>query len=125
MSQANEATEQPAEKKPSGKLSLTIRDKMVLYAAYMPFVKQGGLFIPTNKNYEFGDEIALELHLMEEPEKYPVNAVVVWLTPPGAQSNRATGIGVQLQGEDGVKLRNKIETYLAGALQSGRPTHTM
>ena len=38
----------------NGILSLTIKDKSVLYAAYMPFVKHGGLFIPTNKNYRLG-----------------------------------------------------------------------
>lgn len=124
MSKAIEAEVQP-EKKPTSVLSLTIRDKTVLYAAYMPFVKQGGLFIPTAKNYELGSEVSLVLNLMEESEKYPVTAKVVWLTPAGAQGNRATGIGVQFLGEEGLKLRNKIETYLAGALQSGRPTHTM
>ena len=30
----------------NGILSLTIKDKAVLYAAYMPFVKNGGMFIP-------------------------------------------------------------------------------
>ena len=30
-----------------GILSLTIKDKGALYAAYMPFIKNGGLFIPT------------------------------------------------------------------------------
>lgn len=106
-------------------LSLTIRDKAVLYATYMPFVKQGGIFIPTNKTYKLGDDLQLVLHLMEETERYPVTGKVVWITPSGAQGNRATGVGVQLQGEEGVTLRNKIETYLAGALKSERPTHTM
>ena len=41
----------------SGILSLTIQDKSVLYAAYMPFLKNGGLFIPTNKIYNMGDEV--------------------------------------------------------------------
>lgn len=114
-----------SDKKPTGTLSLTIRDKTVLYAAYMPFVKQGGLFIPTPKAYSLGDEVSLVLHLMEETEKFPVMAKVIWLTPPGSQGNRAAGIGVQFLGEEGHKIKNKIETYLAGALQSGRPTHTM
>ena len=35
-------------------LNLTIKDKAVLYAAYMPFVKHGGLFIPTNKSHKLG-----------------------------------------------------------------------
>lgn len=30
----------------NGILSLTIKDKSVLYAAYMPFIRNGGLFIP-------------------------------------------------------------------------------
>ncbi|MBS0289423.1 MAG: PilZ domain-containing protein [Proteobacteria bacterium] len=108
-----------------GILSLTIRDKSVLYAAYMPFVKQGGLFIPTNKTYQLGDEVFLLLNLMEEIEKLPGTGKVIWITPSGAQGNRAAGIGVQFQGEEGIKIRNKIETYLAGTLSSDRPTHTM
>ncbi|NVL32113.1 pilus assembly protein PilZ, partial [Pseudomonas syringae pv. actinidiae] len=35
----------------NGILSLTIKDKSVLYAAYMPFIRNGGLFIPTSKSY--------------------------------------------------------------------------
>ncbi|MCS5711769.1 PilZ domain-containing protein [Candidatus Berkiella aquae] len=106
-------------------LSLTIRDKAVLYATYMPFIKRGGLFIPTNKRYELGDEINMYLNLMEETEKILLSAKVVWITPSGAQGNRAAGVGVQFQGEEGIKARNKIETYLAGALKSERPTHTL
>ena len=33
----------------NGILSLAIKDKAVLYAAYMPFVKNGGLFIPNKE----------------------------------------------------------------------------
>jgi type IV pilus assembly protein PilZ len=118
-------SELQAEKSPRhGVLSLTIRDKAVLYATYMPFVKNGGLFIPTNKPYKLGDEVFMVLNLMEETEKLPVTGKVIWITPSGV-GNRAAGVGVQFQGEDGLKVRNKIETYLAGALKSDRPTHTM
>lgn len=108
----------------SGILSLTIKDKAVLYAAYMPFIQNGGLFIPTAKQYSLGDEVFLLLTLMEEPEKLPVAGKVVWITPKGAGGTRAAGIGVQFNDETDV-ARKKIETYLAGALQSDRPTHTM
>lgn len=108
-----------------GILSLTIRDKAVLYATYMPFVKQGALFIPTSKSYKLGEEVFMLLNLMEETEKLPGSGKVIWITPNGAQGNRAAGIGVQFQGEEGIKIRNKIETYLAGALKSDRSTHTM
>jgi Tfp pilus assembly protein PilZ len=53
-------------------LTLTIKDKSALYLAYMPFVKNGGLFIPTNSNYRLGDEVFMLLNLMGEEEKLPV-----------------------------------------------------
>ncbi len=108
----------------NGILSLTIKDKAVLYAAYMPFVQHGGLFIPTNKDYQLGDEVFMLLNLMEEAEKIPVAGKVVWVTPKGAQGNRAAGIGVQFSDQDDTAAK-KIETYLAGSLESDRPTHTM
>ena len=78
-----------------GILSLTIKDRAVLYAAYMPFVRHCGLFVPTNKKYELGEEVFILLALMGEPEKIPINGKVVWATPKGAQGNRQAGIGVQ------------------------------
>jgi Tfp pilus assembly protein PilZ len=42
-----------------GILSLTIRDTNSLYTAYMPFIKNGGLFVPTTKHYRLGDEVFL------------------------------------------------------------------
>ncbi|TWC13977.1 MULTISPECIES: PilZ domain-containing protein [unclassified Pseudomonas] len=108
----------------NGILSLAIKDKSVLYAAYMPFIKNGGLFIPTNKHYRLGDEVFMLLSLMEEPEKIPVAGKVIWMTPKGAQGNRAAGVGVQFNDGDS-SARNQIETHLAGTLKSDRPTHTM
>ena len=105
-------------------LNLTIKDKAVLYAAYMPFVRHGGLFIPTNKSYKLGDEIFMLLNLMDEPDKIPVAGKVVWVTPKGAQGNRAAGIGVQFSDQDNTAV-SKIENYLAGSLESERATHTM
>ena len=108
----------------NGILSLTIKDKAVLYAAYMPFLTNGGLFIPTNKPYKINDEVFMLLNLMDEAEKIPVAGKVVWVTPRGAQGNRAAGIGVQFNGQDDT-ANTKSENYLAGSLQSDRPTHTM
>ena len=108
-----------------GILSLTIKDKSALYAAYMPFINGGGLFIPTKKNYKLGDEVFMLLTLMDEPEKIPVAGKIVWITPIGAQGNRAAGIGVQFSDQDQGNTQKKIENYLAGALGGDKPTHTM
>jgi type IV pilus assembly protein PilZ len=107
-----------------GILSLTIKDKAVLYAAYMPFLKNGGLFVPTNKQYRVGDEVFMLLTLMDEPEKIPIAGRVVWITPVGAQGNRQAGIGVQFSEQDAA-ANAKIENHLGGALNSDRQTHTM
>lgn len=108
----------------SGILSLTMKDKAVLYAAYMPFVSGGGLFIATNKKFKLGDDVFLLLNLMEELEKIPVAGKVIWITPRGAQGNRASGIGVQFDKKSSL-AKDKIENYLAGSLSSDKPTHTM
>ncbi len=108
----------------NGILSLTIKDKAVLYAAYMPFLEHGGLFIPTNKPYRIGDEVFMLLNLMDEPEKIPVAGRVVWITPKRCAATRAAGIGVQFNAQDDT-ANKKIEAYLAGSLESDRPTHTM
>lgn len=107
-------------------LTLTLKDKAQLYAAYMPFVRNGGLFISTNKTYRLGDEVFMLLSLMDEPEKIPVAGKVVWITPRGSQNGKVAGVGVQFVEDESSRVaRNKIETYLAGALTSERHTHTM
>lgn len=108
-----------------GILSLSIKDKKALYSAYMPFVINGGLFIPTNRDYQMGQEVFMLLNLMEETERIPIAATVIWKTPTGSEGYRAVGIGVQFSNQDDGFARNKIETYLAGSLESERTTHTM
>ena len=108
-----------------GVLSLAIKEKAALYAAYMPFVKGGGLFIPTSKSFKIGDEVFMLLSLIDDPHKLKVVGKVVWITPV-TQGNRPQGIGVQFSEKDGgLDARNKIEGLLGGALKSARPTHTM
>ena len=122
------ATETPKSAETSAKpgvLSLAIKEKAALYAAYMPFVKGGGLFIPTSKSFKIGDEVFMLLSLIDDPHKLKVVGRVAWITPV-TQGNRPQGIGVQFSEKDGgLDARNKIEGLLGGALKSARPTHTM
>ncbi|QDI04335.1 MULTISPECIES: PilZ domain-containing protein [Xanthomonas translucens group] len=109
-----------------GILSLAVKDKPALYNAYMPFVKNGGIFVPTPKRYFLGDEVFLLLTLPDSSERLPVAGKVIWVTPMGAQGNRTAGIGVQLpDNSEGETIRNKIETQLAGTLNADKPTQTM
>jgi type IV pilus assembly protein PilZ len=107
-------------------LSLSINSKSALFAAYMPFIKNGGLFIPTNKGYGLGDEVFMLLQLMDDPAKLPVKGKVVWATPANAQAGRAQGVGVQFtDDESGQQVRAKIEQILGAHIGSARPTHTI
>lgn len=109
-----------------GILSLVIKDKPALYNAYMPFIKNGGIFVPTSRRYFLGDEVFLLLTLPDSPERLPVAGKVAWVTPTGSQGNRAAGIGVQFADTpDGEAVRGKIETTLAGTLNADQPTQTM
>jgi type IV pilus assembly protein PilZ len=108
-----------------GVLSLTIKDKNALYAAYMPFVKGGGIFVPSSRPYKIGEEVFMLLTLMDSKEKIPVAGHVIWVTPQGAQGSRTAGIGIQFSEKDSGIARHKIEGLLAGALNSDRLTHTM
>ena len=115
----------PAVSRPSV-LSLNISSKSALYAAYMPFLVNGGIFVPTPKSYRLGDEVFMLLQLMDDATRHPVAGTVVWITPDGAQGGKTQGIGVQFAGDDaGQVLRNRIEQILAGHLGSSRPTHTL
>ena len=109
-----------------GVLSLNIREKAALYAAYMPFLKGGGIFIPTSRQYNLGEEVFMLLSLMDDPNRIAVQGKVVWLTPEGVQGNRTQGIGVQFTlDETGAAARATIEQILGQALASSRTTHTM
>lgn len=107
-------------------LSLAIKEKSALYAAYMPFLINGGIFVPTNKAYKLGDEIYLILTLMDDPNKYPIAGKVAWVTPAGAHHSKSQGIGVHLPSdESGTRVRQRIEEMLGAALGSSRATHTL
>ncbi len=108
-----------------GILTLNIQDKIALYAAYMPFVKNGGLFIPTTRPHQLGDEVFALVTLVEQDERLPVAGKVIWITPSGAQGKRTPGIGIQFSTQDGGVTQKKIETIIAGMRDSQHYSHTM
>lgn len=109
-----------------GILSATIKDKQDLFKCYMPFVKNGGLFITTPRKYVLGDEVFVLINFLEEKERLPAAGKVVWITPVGAQGSRPPGIGIQFnEGPESENLKAKIESALMGMLNSEKPTYTI
>jgi type IV pilus assembly protein PilZ len=115
----------PAPSRPSV-LSLAIKEKSALFSAYMPFLKNGGIFVPTNKAYRIGEEIYLILTLLDDPSKYPIAGKVAWVTPGGAGNNKSQGIGVHFPSdESGIRVKLRVEEVLGATVRSSRATHTL
>ena len=109
-----------------GVFTLVIRSKAALYAAWIPLLKGGGIFLPSTRSHSLGEEVLILLTLLGDPNKIPLQGVVAWINPAHSTGNRPQGIGVQLlDSEAGRELRKKVDGLLAGALQSSRPTHTI
>lgn len=115
----------PSSPRPSV-IQLAIKEKSALYAAYIPLFAEGGMFIPTPREYQLGDDVYVLLSLPEDPQRYPIAGRVAWVTPPRAAGNRAQGVGIQFPKDDKARqLKTKIEELLGAQLGSDRPTQTI
>ena len=99
------------ENKEHNVLPLTIPNKTSLHAAYMPFLKGGGLFVPTQNNYAFGDEVIVITSIVYLAKKIAIPGKVVWISPQGA-SNSKQGVGVRFFGPTKIKIKMALESIL-------------
>jgi len=107
-------------------IQLVFREKGALYAAYMPLFTEGGLFVPTTREYKLGDDIYLLLSLPEDPQRYPVAGKVGWITPANASGGRTQGVGVRFPTDEKSRaLRARIEESLGTSISSVKPTQTI
>ncbi len=107
-------------------IQLAIKEKAALYAAYIPLFVEGGIFIPTAREYKLGDDIYVLLSLPDDPQRYPVAGKVAWVTPAKAAGNRTQGVGIQFPRDEKSKLlKIKIEEILGALVGSDRPTQTI
>jgi type IV pilus assembly protein PilZ len=105
---------------------LVFREKGALYAAYVPILLDGGLFVPTTREYKLGEDIYLLLSLPDDPQRYPVAGKVAWITPANASGGRTQGVGVRFPSDEKTRLlKLKIEEILGTQLQSAKPTQTI
>lgn len=107
-------------------IQLVFREKGALYAAYMPLLNDGGLFVPTQRPYRLGEDIYLLLSLPDDPQRYPVAGKVAWITPGNASGGRTQGVGVRFPADEKTRLlKLKIEEILGTQISSSRPTQTV
>lgn len=107
-------------------IQLVFREKGALYAAYIPLFTEGGLFVPTTRDYKLGEDIYLLLSLPDDSQRYPVAGKVAWITPANASGGRTQGVGVRFPTDEKTRLlRAKIEEILGTSIQSSKPTQTI
>ena len=107
-------------------IQLAIKEKAALYAAYIPLFSEGGIFIPTSREYKLGDDIYVLLSLPDDTQRYPVAGKVAWVTPAKASANRTQGVGILFpKDEKSRALKLKIEEILGGHLGTDRSTQTI
>jgi len=107
-------------------IQLSIKEKAALYAAYIPLFADGGIFIPSSRDYRLGDDVYVLLSLPDDPQRYPVAGKVAWVTPPKAQAGRTQGVGIRFPADEKSRLlKLKIEEILGASLGSERPTQTI
>lgn len=107
-------------------VQLAIKEKAALYAAYIPLFKEGGVFIPTAREYQLGADVYVLLTLPEDTQRYPVAGKVAWVTPARAAGNRTQGVGIRFPNDEKSRLlKLKIEEILGAHLASDRPTQTI
>jgi type IV pilus assembly protein PilZ len=107
-------------------IQLSIKEKAALYAAYIPLFADGGVFIPTAREYGLGDDVYVLLSLPEDMQRYPVAGKVAWVTPAKAAGGRTQGVGITFpKDEKSRALKLKIEEILGAHMASERPTQTI
>ena len=107
-------------------MQLAIKEKAALYAAYIPLFSEGGIFVPTTRDYHLGDDVYVLLTLPEDTQRYPVAGRVAWVNPASIGGTRAQGVGIHFpKDEKSRQLRARIEEILGTAVGSDKPTQTI
>ncbi|MEB4590355.1 PilZ domain-containing protein [Candidatus Thiothrix sp. Deng01] len=93
-------------------LSMAIAEKSALHACYMPFIKDGGVFVPTTEKFTLHDEVILHLRLVEDGKKLLIPGRVVWISPGVGHRGTSPGVGLQFTGEQRLRVKQFIEEIL-------------
>ena len=122
----NPLTSKPSAAARPSVVQLSIKEKAALYAAYIPLFTAGGIFVPTTREYQLGDDMYVLLTLPEDTERYPITGKVAWITPAKGSGNRSQGVGIRFPPDEKSRLlKLKIEEILGTQLGSERPTQTI
>lgn len=117
---ASPATERPTV------IQLAIKERAALYAAYIPMFAEGGIFVPSQREYKLGMDVYVLLTLPEDNQRYPIAGKVAWVNPQGVRGARTQGVGIRFPADDkSSQLKKRIEEILGSYLAADKPTQTI
>jgi type IV pilus assembly protein PilZ len=106
--------------------SVNLVDKTITASLYMPFIKGGGVFVETDRQYSLGDPVFLLLTVGDDGKRFPVNGKVVWVCGENARADRSAGVGVQFPKDDsGESVKSAIEQMIGRIRDSLKKTATL
>jgi len=100
-------------------LKYAINNQIELNFSYMPFIKDGGLFVPTNDSFKLGDTVQIDLQLPGHPESYSIDGRIVWITPQNSLDHIYPGIGVQFIGDKAKHMHELIKSNIDNTQDTG------
>lgn len=109
---------------PNDKPSITYQfaNLQALNNAFMSFVRDGGIFIPTENEFHLGERVIATITLPESGETYEFTGEIIWITPKSTQSSiHKPGIGVQCEGDEGSAFNKAVQTLLANIKEDPTP----
>jgi type IV pilus assembly protein PilZ len=104
-------------------LQYVINNPLELNLSYMPFIADGGLFVPTMDIFDLGEHVVVNLLLSVKNENLKIDGKVVWITPKSALHHVLPGIGIRFMGENAAVIRAQIENSLAPSMEVGGYTY--
>ena len=105
-------------------ITYIIKEPLELNMFYMPFIKDGGIFIPTpTKEYMLGDSVILSLQIPGKKDDAVIEGKVVWITPENALHHVLPGIGLQFVGANAKASKTLIESQLDSKVEVGGYTY--
>ena len=104
---------------PPEEINYVINKRIELNLSFMPFIQNGGLFIPTPDFYTLGDSLVLHLMIPERKEPLTIQGKVVWVISKHALHYSVPGIGIQFTGQNAKSMLNIIKENIDSMIDIG------
>jgi type IV pilus assembly protein PilZ len=102
-----------------------IKTQFDLNLSYMPFIKDGGLFIPIMEFFALEEHIMVNIIFPGQKDAQQVEGKVIWITPENALYQIYRGVGIQFIGSNAKSIHELVKANLDNTIDVGGYTYGM